>query len=182
MRAGGDNSAPSVTARERTQLCSFRTFGLCSPHLKPKVAELIAWQPAARCSVRLPGKGCVPQLMAMRMLLKCPRVSPYSRTHKLSPSPGFYHPCLSGCGGDCRWGVSLPLVLLAGDLLLSCLARCRLSLAGALPPARSRAPFPFRANAGRPLLLARLQHISQLTLFIYLILFFFLASSFVSGG
>ena len=35
-------------------------------------------------------------------------------------------------------------------------------MAGALPPACSRAPFPFRANIGWPRLLACLQHISQL--------------------
>lgn len=34
-------------------------------------------------------------------------------------------------------------------------------MAGALLPACLQAPFPFRANAGLPLLLACLQHISQ---------------------
>lgn len=60
LRVSGDNSALSVPEREQTQLCSFRTLGLCSPHLETKAAELIAQQPAARCFVQLPREGLCP--------------------------------------------------------------------------------------------------------------------------
>lgn len=124
LRAGRDNPALSVTAREQTQLCSFRTFGLCSPRLKPKVAELIARQPAARCFEQLPREGLCPtadgnadaaQVSLSFALLQDPQTQPISRV------------LLSVLvGGDCQWGVSPPLVLLAGNLF-SCLAWCRLS-------------------------------------------------------
>ena len=122
LRASGDNSALSVTAREQTQLCSFRPFGLCSPCLKPKAAELTAQQLQQDALCDRPGKGCAPQLTAAQKLLQCLLRFALFQDPQTQPVSRVFLSVLGG--GDCQWGASLPLVLLAGDLL-SRLAPCR---------------------------------------------------------
>lgn len=164
----GDNSALSVPEREQTQLCSFRTLGLCSPHLETKAAELIAQQPAARCFVQLPREGLCPTAdgntdAAEASLEFFPMPGPPNSAHL----QGFTVLCVEGLLAESFSPPQSPPLL--PGLVPS------LSMAGALLPARLQAPFPFRANTGLPLLLACLQHISQLIFFFFLILF-------VSGG
>lgn len=164
LHESGDDPALPVTAREQTQLCSLRTFGVCSLRLKPKVAALITRQPAARCFVQPPGEGLFPtadgnaEASLSFALVQDPQTQPISRVLLSVLVRGNCQ-----IASYCSLEISSSLLGLVPSL----------SVAGALPLACSRAPFPFRANTGWPLLLAHLQHISQMTFF---------GSSFVSGG
>lgn len=102
--------------------------------------ELIAQQPAAGCSVPLPQEGPCPTAGGSAGAGLCPAPDPQTQ-----PIPRV----LLLVGG-LPVGSFSPLALLAGNLPLSLLAWCPLSVAGALPPVCSRASFPFREKLDGP--------------------------------
>lgn len=102
--------------------------------------ELIAQQPAAGCSVPLPQEGPCPTAGGSAGAGLCPAPDPQTQ-----PIPRVLL-----LFGGLPVGSFSPLALLAGNLPLSLLAWCPLSVAGALPPVCSRASFPFREKLDGP--------------------------------
>lgn len=122
-----ESPALAVTAEEEHgQLCSLRPFELCCAPLETRVSGLIG--------------SCVPLAGDSSAAELCP--PPHPQTQPI--------PRVLLLVGGLPVGSFSPLALLAGNLPLSLLAWCPLSVPGALPPVCSRASFPFRERLDGP--------------------------------